>query len=74
MMVRRTDEADRLADRLRHEAGPDAARQIDRAYRLCLARKAQPDEIVSASRFVAERGLAPFCRVLFNSNEFVYVD
>ena len=29
---------------------------------------------VEAVRLVREQGLAPLCRVLFNSNEFILVD
>jgi hypothetical protein len=66
--------ADRLAERLRDEAGLETAPQVERAYRLALARPPRPDELAAAQAFVTERGLAAFCRVLFNSNEFLYID
>ena len=34
---------------------------------------ADAQEIQLASRFVQEQGLASFCRVILNSNEFLYV-
>jgi hypothetical protein len=32
------------------------------------------DETELAAAFIDEHGLAAFCRVVFNSNEFLYVD
>ncbi|HVA47062.1 MAG TPA: DUF1553 domain-containing protein [Pirellulales bacterium] len=66
--------ADRFAERLRDESGRDVAAQVEHAYRLALARTPRPDETTAARAFVAEHGLAAFCRVLFNSNEFLYID
>jgi hypothetical protein len=42
-----------LAVRLLREAGPDADRQIDRAYRLALARPPRPSELRQARDFLA---------------------
>ncbi|HET6880715.1 MAG TPA: DUF1553 domain-containing protein [Pirellulales bacterium] len=66
--------ADRFADRLQADSESDIAAQVGNAYRLALARPARPDESAAAQTFVAEHGLSSFCRVLFNSNEFLYVD
>jgi mono/diheme cytochrome c family protein len=66
--------SDRFAERLRAEAGEEVATQIERAYRLALAREPRPEELADAQTFVAEHGLSAFCRVLFNSNEFLYID
>jgi len=44
-----------LASRLRAEAGPGVAQQIDRAYQLALARKPTTDEIRIASEFLARQ-------------------
>lgn len=62
-----------LALRLTSETG-DAPDQIERAFRLCLAREPSEPERSALATFVAEHGLAQACRVLFNSNEFVFVD
>jgi hypothetical protein len=66
--------ADKFAERLRQDTDADAEKQIDRAYQIAFARVATAAEVAAAKRFVSEHGLAAFCRVLFNSNEFLYVD
>jgi hypothetical protein len=63
-----------FADRLRDEAGADAARQVERAYRLAYARPPTGEEAASARRFVERHGLRQFCLVVFNSNEFLCID
>jgi hypothetical protein len=62
-----------LAARLAAES-PDLASQIERAFLLCFARPPSRDELLGMSRYVSEHGLAPACRLLFNTNEFVFVD
>jgi hypothetical protein len=66
--------ADCLAERLRKDAGDDTSKQIDLAFRLAYGRSAGADEIAKAKPFAAKHGLPAFCRVLFNTNEFLYVD
>ncbi|HVX10929.1 MAG TPA: DUF1553 domain-containing protein [Pirellulales bacterium] len=66
--------ADRFAERVRAEAGQEPAAQVDRAYRLALARRPNGDETAAASDFVARHGLPALARVLFNANEFLYVE
>jgi hypothetical protein len=66
--------ANTLAARLRREAGADPVRQVDRAYRLAFARPPEPEEAAEARAFVTEHGLTPFALVIFNTNEFLYVD
>jgi hypothetical protein len=68
------DQADRLADRLRKDAGPEANRQVQRAYQLSFGRAPDAEERDTARSFVSRHGLAAFCRVLFNSNEFLWVE
>ena len=65
--------ADHIAARVEREAGAKTADQIDRVCELVYCRKADPDEIRLASRFVEQYGLASWCRVILNSNEFLYV-
>jgi hypothetical protein len=69
-----TRQAERFAERVKREAGDDAGKQVDRAYRLAYARPPTGQESESARTFVNDHGLAQLCLVLFNSNEFVYVD
>ncbi len=63
-----------LADRLRKEAADDPARQIDLAYRLTLARPPKPAETTAMLDFLKREPLEQMCRVIFNLNEFAYVD
>jgi hypothetical protein len=65
--------AERLAARVQREAG-NLDRQLARLYDLAFSRKAQAEELADAKAFVARHGLVAFCRVIFNSNEFLYVD
>jgi mono/diheme cytochrome c family protein len=65
-------QSEKFAERLRREAGSHVARQIDRAFRVALARPPDAVERQKAIQFVRQDGLAAFCHVLFNLNEFVY--
>src|SRR5262249_13810311 len=47
------EEARRFADRLRREAGEEPARQVERAYRLALARSPSASEMETALGFPA---------------------
>ncbi|MCA9054670.1 MAG: DUF1553 domain-containing protein, partial [Planctomycetaceae bacterium] len=66
--------AERLAERLQQEAGGDVRAQVLRAIDISYGRKATDDEVERYSSFIESYGLAEFCRVLFNSNEFLVVD
>jgi hypothetical protein len=73
------EEAKCFADRIRREAGSSADRQIERGFLLALGRRPTPAEaermkslLVSGSS--AQDPLAGFCRILFNVNEFIYID
>lgn len=66
--------AARFAERLRREVGDDTIAQIRRAYALAFARQPTPEEAEFSKRFIVEHGLAQFCVVLFNANEFLFVD
>ena len=66
------EEADRLAARLVEEAGEEPEAQIARAFETILGRPPETEELGRFKRF--EGSLAAMCRVLFNSNEFLYVE
>jgi hypothetical protein len=69
------DEAEYVAQRIRQTAGSDPVAQIRLAYELALTRPPTSEELQETTQFLADGGdLAAFCRVLFNLNEFVYVD
>ena len=65
--------AGKLSERLQREATTDADR-IRRAYRLAFARDPNDEELDFGARFIASSGWAEFCLVLFNSNEFIFLD
>lgn len=63
-----------LAARVENAAGEDRDRQIREAFRLTLARAPQADELVACRALLEQRSLPELCRVLFNLNEFIFVD
>lgn len=62
-----------MAARVRVEH-PDIDKQVERAFRLALGRRPLPDECTSLVALAEEHGLPSVCRVLFNMNEFLFVD
>ncbi|MGC6459805.1 MAG: DUF1553 domain-containing protein [Akkermansiaceae bacterium] len=66
--------SDRFAGRLQREAGDDADAQVTLGFRLAYGRDTRKEEIEPSTAFVKKNGLAAFCRVLFNANEFLYVN
>ena len=69
-----TEESQHFAARLRREAGDALHGQIVRAFQLAFSRKPTKAELGRYNDFAREEGVAAVCRVLFNANEFVYVD
>jgi hypothetical protein len=73
-----TTEASHFATRLIELAGPDRDRQIEKAFTLALARKPEPAEVEKArALFVnapAKEALSRLGVVLFNVNEFIYLE
>ena len=72
-------EASYFADRVRKESGGDQEQQIRLAFQIALGRNPTPAEVKQVQSFFHSLGdkseaLAGACRVLLNSNEFVYVD
>ena len=65
--------AGQLAERVAAEADSPVA-QIDRAVRLALARHATDEERTLLVPIAREHGLANVCRILLNTNEFLFVD
>ena len=66
-------QADHFAKRLAQEE-KTANHQIIRGYFLAFGRPPSPNELNAAQAIVSRHGLPVFCRALFNSSEFVYVD
>ncbi|HET6251059.1 MAG TPA: DUF1549 and DUF1553 domain-containing protein [Tepidisphaeraceae bacterium] len=65
--------AEHLAQRVAKEK-PDMVAQISRVYQLCLNRKPTSDELNAMTEYAKKFGMANTCRVLLNSNEFMFVN
>lgn len=65
--------ADDFSKRAIREAGESVADQVQLIYVVAYGRDASDEEIQLGSRFIKEHGLASYCRVILNSNEFLYV-
>jgi mono/diheme cytochrome c family protein len=68
-----TRQAEHFAARVDSTAG-DLIGKIEAAYRLALGRQPTASEAAALTRYANEFGLANACRVIFNSNEFVFID
>ena len=71
-----SEEAKHFAERVRKEAGTDVGQQIERAFRIALARPPSTEEREQLQAFTdgGEGGIVGICRVLINCNEFIYID
>ncbi|MBV8881396.1 MAG: DUF1553 domain-containing protein, partial [Planctomycetaceae bacterium] len=67
-------EAKHFAARVEREAGGDRDAQIERAFRLAFLRPPRGEEREAARRYLSTQPLSDFCHVLFNANEFLYLD
>lgn len=56
------------------EKHPDLSGQLDQLAKLVWLRTPSPDETSALSAYAKEHGLPALCRVLFNSNEFLFVE
>ena len=66
--------ADHFAERLARERPAAAKAQVQRAFELAYGEAVSEPELRAAQQFVATHGLAAFCRVLLNTNGFLYVN
>lgn len=66
--------ADGLAERLERERPNDIDGQVRMAFELTAGRLPTDEEQIVSREFVRQHQLAPFCRVLLNSNNFLYVN
>jgi hypothetical protein len=67
------DQAEAFAQRVRAEVGEDPERQVERAWQLALQREPTSEELADATDVVRQQGLPLLGRVLFNSNEFLFL-
>ncbi|HVK07672.1 MAG TPA: DUF1549 and DUF1553 domain-containing protein [Gemmataceae bacterium] len=65
--------AEHLASRLERE-GPDLPARIARGYELTLGRTPTAAERDRLAKYAADHGLANACRLLFNCNEFLFLE
>jgi hypothetical protein len=65
--------AERFAARLSTTSG-DSAGQMREAVRLAFGREATPVETALYSAYEEKFGMANLCRILFNTNEFLFVE
>ncbi len=67
-------QSERLAERLKSEAGENPDAQISRLYQLVLLRPPRPAEAALLRAYLDKHGLSNACRLLLNSNEFMFVN
>src|SRR6266704_3043247 len=63
-----------FAARLEREAGKKVKEQVRLAFELGYNREPDAQEARNAQALIARHGLAIFCRALFNSNEFIFLE
>jgi hypothetical protein len=66
------EESAHLANRIIQTVGEARAAQVNRAFKIVLSRVPKPEETETFARF--EGSLEGICRVLLNSNEFLYME
>ena len=72
-----SEEANHFAARVRKEAGESLEAQIQLAFKITLGREPASDEskrMQTLASSTAGGGLTAVCRVLLNTNEFIYVE
>jgi hypothetical protein len=67
-------QAEHLAFRLREFAGDDTGDQIRWMYRLSVGRDPSESEVRSVDAYRRAHGLENLCRIMLNSNEFLFID
>jgi hypothetical protein len=65
-------ECEHLSERLEKESA-DLPKQIDRAYLLLYSRKPTSEECALVAEYAHKHGLPQTCRILVNSNEFLFI-
>ncbi len=67
-------QADFFAARLEKEAGKDIRSQAHLGFELAFNRDPDKKELSAAQALITQHGLNLFCRALFNSSEFIFVE
>ncbi|HBL45660.1 MAG TPA: hypothetical protein DDZ90_19950 [Planctomycetaceae bacterium] len=66
--------SDHLAERIQQRVGTGQEKQVEELFLLAYQRQPQPAELSTACEFCEQHGLSALCRVILNSNEFLYVN
>jgi cytochrome c553 len=66
-------QAEILAKRIEKDVGSEPKKQVERAFQLALCRSPSATEMKACVPVVQEHGLVTLCRVLYNTNEFVFL-
>lgn len=66
-------QSEQLAKRLSSEKS-STPEQVELAFQLTLGRVPQPSELDRFIAYIEKHGLANFCRLLYNMNEFIFID
>jgi hypothetical protein len=66
-------QAEFLAERLKHDSGSEPQAQVSRAWELAFNRSPAPQELTEALAFAQAEGAPALCRALLNSNEFLFI-
>ena len=53
---------------------PDVDSRVAAAFELALGRRPTPDEVRDWSGYARQHGVANFCRMLLNTNEFIFIE
>ena len=64
--------SEHLAERV-SKLSTNPSTQIDAAYKLALGRPATADEARELSQYAGKYGMSAACRIILNSNEFLFV-
>ncbi|QDU39505.1 Planctomycete cytochrome C [Maioricimonas rarisocia] len=67
------DQARRIAERARSDAGGDLEKAVDRCFELLLSRPPEQDERTVCVELARQEDLSLVCRALMNSNEFAFL-
>ncbi len=66
--------ADELAKQIVKSGQENPETQVSMAYQLLFQREPRPQELALATSFVNQHGLPALARVLFNTNEFLFIE
>lgn len=66
--------SEHLSERVAQEAGTEIRKQIERVFDLTICRKPTEKELIGLSTYATKHGMANVCRLILNSNEFMFVE